>query len=142
MTRIAGRPTYHQIYQGNRTKIAHQAQRAKQLSSNRLRPQSLSTRSFAQEKGSVKPDVLLAIVGGATGFVAGSYLQFSFMKDVIAEERSIPVKELSYWKFISDPTFSGDYNSVLAGGAIGIFVGAGVILLLYSFLSSPNNHQQ
>jgi hypothetical protein len=142
MTRISGRPTYHQVYQGNRTKIAHQARRAKQLSPTRVRPQSLCARSYAQERGSARTDILLAIVGGATGFVLGSYAQFSFIKDVIAREKFVPMEQLSYWEFISNPAFSKDYGSVAAGGAIGIFVGGGAILLLYRFLAGGGNYQQ
>jgi|GEM_PF-3019143 len=142
MTRISGRPTYHHTYLGNRTKIAHQAQRAKRLLPNGVRPQAISARAFFDERGSVLPEVLSAILGGAAGFYVGAHLQFNTLKDVISAEKNVDPEKLTFLNYLFDPVSSSDYSSVMAAGLVGLFFGAGILVLGHRIISQSDSDQQ
>ncbi len=142
MTRISGRPTYHHTYLGNRTKIAHQAQRAKRLLPGGIRLQAVSAKSFFNERGSVLPEILSAILGGATGFCVGAHLQFSTLKDVISAEKNIEPEKLSFWGYLFDPVSSSDYSSIIAAGLVGLFFGGGILVLGHRIITQSDSDQQ
>lgn len=142
MTRIEGRLIHHKVHCGNRTKVIHQAQRAKRQSSSPIRLQPMSAKQFSSERGSALPEVLSEILGGAAGFFVGAKIQFNALKDIIAAERDILPEKLSFWGFIFDPVYSEDYTSVMAGGLIGLILGSGILLLGHRLINRSDNGQQ
>ena len=108
----------------------------------RFQSQGVSARPLLNESGSVRVDILSALLGGAAGFFIGAHIQFCALKDIIAAEKDVSPEELSFWKFIFDPASSRDYASVAAAGFIGLFAGGGILLLGHKILSQPNGDQQ
>lgn len=89
--------------------------------------------------GFTRLSVLFGITGGALGFLGGSALQFSNLKEIIAKECRLPLADLSYWRFISEPSLSKDYSSVTVGGLVGLFIGVGVATVLSDMIPQPKS---
>ncbi|MFH1684021.1 MAG: hypothetical protein ABIA67_03980 [Candidatus Margulisiibacteriota bacterium] len=113
--------------------------RVQQEISRRLR---ITMKGRRSERGVTKLSVPLGLVGIGLGFIAGSYVEFHGLKGMIAMERGINVKDLSYWSAISQPNLSQNYPFLIVGGIVGVIFGLGGTSVLINFLDPPKNHQQ
>lgn len=103
---------------------------------------SVGHKGFKGSRGSAAPEVLLGVLGGVGGFLAGCRLQYHIMEDIIVQKARELDQTVDFSSFMANPQIDlKSFGLMMAAGAVGFVMAGGLIVGLAQLVGAEKPQQ-